>query len=68
MAEQLTGAGVSPAQYLVAMEYLKMLKEVATAEGGEKTVFMPFESANVLGAVGGLKEMLGSVGQGGGRA
>ena len=29
---------------------------------GQKTVFMPFESANVLGAVGSLKEMLGSIG------
>jgi regulator of protease activity HflC (stomatin/prohibitin superfamily) len=58
----LTGVGANPAQYLIAMEYLKMLKEVAMGETGQKTVFMPFESAGVLGAVGGLKEMLGSIG------
>lgn len=64
--ESLSGAGVSPAQYLVAMEYLKMLKEVAASDAGGKTVFMPFESAGVLGAIGGLKEMLGAAGAGGG--
>ncbi len=64
VAEALGGAGVSPAQYLVAMEYLKMLKEVASSEHGQKTVFMPFESAGVLGAIGGLKEMLGTVSTG----
>jgi regulator of protease activity HflC (stomatin/prohibitin superfamily) len=64
--ESLTGVGVSPAQYLIAMEYLKVLKEVATSEKGQKTVFLPYESASVLGAVGGLKEMLGAVGTGGG--
>ncbi|MHC4844651.1 MAG: SPFH domain-containing protein [Planctomycetota bacterium] len=58
----LTGVGTNPAQYLIAMEYLKMLKEVAMAEEGQKTVFMPFESAGVLGAIGGLKEMLGTIG------
>ena len=55
MTGALTSSGISPAQYLIAMEYLKMLREVASAEEGQKTVFMPFESANVLGAVGGIK-------------
>jgi regulator of protease activity HflC (stomatin/prohibitin superfamily) len=64
----LAGAGTSPAQYLVAMEYLRMMKEIAMAEGGQKTVFMPFESAGVLGAVGSLKEMLGAVPGTGGTA
>ena len=59
----LAGIGTNPAQYLIAMEYLKMLKEVAQADEGQKTVFMPYESASVLGAIGGLKEMLGSVGR-----
>ena len=42
--------GTNPAQYLIAMEYLKILKEVAMADEGQKTVFMPYESASVLGA------------------
>ena len=63
--EKVTGAlkdsGVNPAQYLVAMEYLKMMREIAHGEGGQKTVFLPYESANVLGAIGGIREMLGAV-------
>jgi len=62
----LATTGVNPAQYLVAMEYLKMMKEIAMTEGGQKTVFLPYESANVLGALGGIKEMLGTVGPVGG--
>lgn len=62
IATALQDVGTNPAQYLIAMEYLKMLKEVAMASEGQKTVFMPYESASVLGAIGGLKEMLGSVG------
>jgi len=57
----LGSSGVNPAQYLVAMEYLKMMREIATSQAGSKTVFMPYESAGVLGAIGGLKEMLSTV-------
>jgi regulator of protease activity HflC (stomatin/prohibitin superfamily) len=63
--EKITAAigttGIQPAQYLIAMEYLKMMKEIAMAEEGQKTVFLPFESAGVLGALGGIKELLGTV-------
>lgn len=63
--EKITAAigttGVQPAQYLIAMEYLKMMKEIGMSETGEKTVFLPFESAGVLGALGGIKELLGTV-------
>jgi regulator of protease activity HflC (stomatin/prohibitin superfamily) len=58
----LTGVGMNPAQYLIAMEYLKMMREIAMSRDGQKTVFMPYESASVLGAAGGLKEIFGSVG------
>jgi regulator of protease activity HflC (stomatin/prohibitin superfamily) len=54
----LANSGVNPAQYLVAMEYLKMMREIATSQAGSKTVFMPYESSNVLGAIGGIKELL----------
>ena len=67
--EKVTGAlsnsGVNPAQYLVAMEYLKMMREIATSQAGSKTVFMPYESSNVLGAIGGIKELLGMTGPSG---
>jgi len=58
----LQSSGVSPAQYLVAMEYLKMMREIARPEGGQKTVFMPYESAAVMGGLGSLREMLAGTG------
>ena len=61
VAAALKESGVNPAQYLIAMDYLKTLKEIAMAEGGQKTVFLPFESAAVLGGIGGLKEVLAAV-------
>jgi regulator of protease activity HflC (stomatin/prohibitin superfamily) len=54
-------AGIQPAQYLIAMEYLKMMKEIGMSEKGEKTVFLPFESAGVLGSLGGIRELLAAV-------
>jgi regulator of protease activity HflC (stomatin/prohibitin superfamily) len=62
----LQSSGVSPAQYLVAMEYLKMMREIARPEGGQKTVFMPYESAAIMGGLGSLKELLAGTGGGGG--
>lgn len=57
VAAALVGAGTDPAQYLVAMEYLKMMRDVARNPGRNSTVFMPYESAAVLGSLGSLKEL-----------
>lgn len=65
VAAALSNSGVNPAQYLIAMDYLKTLKEIAMADGGQKTVFMPFESAAVLGSLGSLRELLAAVPEGG---
>ncbi|MGQ0552415.1 MAG: SPFH domain-containing protein [Planctomycetota bacterium] len=54
----LAATGVNSAQYLIAMEYLKMMKEIAMQSEGQRTVFMPYESANVLGSIGGIRELL----------
>jgi len=59
----LQGAAANPAQYLVAMEYVDMMKEVAQTRQG-KVVFLPYESANVLGALGSLKELMSEAGLG----
>lgn len=58
VTEALREAGTDPAQYLIAMEYLKMMRDVAQTPSRNNTVFMPYESANVLGALGSLKEVL----------
>ncbi|HTE05839.1 MAG TPA: SPFH domain-containing protein [Planctomycetota bacterium] len=54
----LAATGTNPAQYLIALEYLKMMREIAASEHGQKTVFLPYESAAVLGSIGSLKELL----------
>lgn len=56
------GATGSPTQYLIAQKYLESLNEIA--KGADKTVFLPYEAAGVMGALGGLKEMLGGPGVG----
>ena len=55
----LSESGSNPSQYLIAMEYLKMMRDVAQNPGSSNTVFMPYESAAVLGSLGALKEVLG---------
>lgn len=57
----LKGGRTDPAQYLIAMEYLKMMRDVAQNPSQNNTVFMPFESAAVLGSIGSIKEVLKSV-------
>lgn len=44
-----------PTQYLIAVRYIEAIKEMAA--GGNKTVFMPYEAAGVMGSLGSLKEM-----------
>jgi regulator of protease activity HflC (stomatin/prohibitin superfamily) len=46
--------------YLTALRYLDSLEIIAKRDGGgDKLVFMPFESSAALGSLGGVKEMLG---------
>jgi len=62
VAEALSEAGTDPAQYLIAMEYLRMMRDVAQTPSSNSTVFLPYESAAVLGALGSLKEVMGAGG------
>lgn len=53
---QAIGETGSPTQYLIAQKYLECLNQIA--KDAEKTVFLPYEAAGVMGALGGLKEFL----------
>jgi len=55
----LAAQGTSSAQYQVALSYLSTLEKLASEGRGDKTVFLPYESANVLGSLGSIKELLG---------
>lgn len=58
MISQAIGKTGNPTQYLIAQKYLESLNQIA--KGADKVVFLPYEAAGVMGALGGLKEFLGS--------
>jgi len=46
--------------YMIALEYLKALAEIS--KGQATKIFLPFEASGVLGALAGIREMLGGAG------
>ena len=50
------GQSTNPANYLLAQKYIMMLQEVASGDK-TKTVFLPYESSNLMGSIGGIKEL-----------
>ena len=56
IAEAVADSGADPVNYLLAVKYIETLKEVA---GGQqnKTVYLPYEASNMLGSLGGIKDM-----------
>ena len=52
-----------PINYLVAVRYLETLKSMTDGQN-EKTIFLPYEATGILSSLGGIKEMLKSVGPG----
>jgi regulator of protease activity HflC (stomatin/prohibitin superfamily) len=62
VAAALEKEQVNPAEYLIAVKYLATLGDIGTGEGGDKTVFMPYEASGVLGSLGSIKEMFSAAG------
>ena len=58
IAAAVADRGADPVNYLLAVKYIETLKEVA---GGQqnKTVYLPYEASNLLGSLGGIKDLLG---------
>ena len=58
IAEAVSDRGADPVNYLLAVKYIETLKEVA---GGQenKTVYLPYEASNLLGSLGGIKDLFG---------
>lgn len=53
---EAVGKSTNPANYLLAQKYIQMMEQLA--QGNEtKTVFLPYEATNILGAIGGIKEL-----------
>ncbi|MGI6233521.1 MAG: SPFH domain-containing protein [Prevotella sp.] len=53
---EAVGDSTNPANYLIAQKYIKMLQEVASGDK-TKTVFLPYEASNLMGSIGGIKEL-----------
>ena len=53
------GNSSNPANYLLAQKYIAMMQQVA--EGDKtKTVYLPYEATNLMGSIGGIKDLFKS--------
>ncbi len=53
---QAVGQSTNPANYLLAKNYIQMLQQVASGDKS-KTVFLPYEASNLMGSLGGIREL-----------
>lgn len=56
---EAVGDSSNPANYLLAQKYIQMLEQLAEGEG-TKTVYLPYEATNLLGSIGGIKDLFKS--------
>lgn len=56
---EAVGKSTNPANYLLAQKYIKMLEDVASGEK-TKTVYLPYEATNLMGSIGGIKDLFKS--------
>ena len=56
IAEAVSDRGADPVNYLLAVKYIETLKEVASGQENN-TVYLPYEATNVLGSLGGIKDL-----------
>ncbi len=53
---EAVGKSTNPANYLLAQKYIAMLEELATGDK-TKTVYLPYEATNLMGSIGGIKDL-----------
>ena len=56
VADSIKATKTDPATYLLATKYIETLKEMTSGKDN-KTVYIPYEATNLLGSIGGIKEM-----------
>ncbi len=56
VADAIQATKTDPATYLLATKYIETLKEMTSGKDN-KTVYIPYEATNMLGSIGGIKEM-----------
>lgn len=57
ISEAVAGSDANPTQYLIAMQYIETLKDINKGDQ-TKTVYLPFEATGMLGALGGMKDLV----------
>ena len=50
------GKTSNPANYILAQKYINMMQDLAKGDK-TKTVYLPYEATNLLGSIGGIKEL-----------
>src|SRR5574344_542652 len=53
---EAVGKSTNPASYLLAQKYIQALQDIAAGDK-TKTVYLPYEATNLLGSIGGIKEL-----------
>ncbi len=56
IAEAVADRGADPVNYLLAVKYIETLHSIASGQQN-KTVYLPYEATNMLGSIGGIKDM-----------
>ncbi len=53
---EAVGKSTNPANYLLAQKYIQTLQDIASGDK-TKTVYLPYEATNLLGSIGGIKDL-----------
>ncbi len=53
---EAVGQSSNPANYLLAQKYINMMQDVAQGNDS-KVVYLPYEATNLLGSIGGIKDL-----------
>ena len=53
---EAVGKSTNPANYLLAQKYIQMMEELAKGDKA-KTVYLPYEATNLMGSIGGIKDL-----------
>jgi len=53
---EAVGKSTNPANYLLAQKYIQMLEQLAQGDK-TKTVYLPYEATNLMGSIGGIKDL-----------
>lgn len=56
---EAVGQTSNPANYLLAQKYIQMLQQIADGDK-TKTVYLPYEATNLMGSIGGIKDLFKS--------